>query len=78
MTEEESFAAEAATLEMGNRLVEIAQSMAMLSGGSASAALFQAAMKMIEREMGNEHVVPIAKRWLETVIAAEDKPTGYN
>lgn len=67
-----------ATIDLANQLKEYAECKAILNGGDAASALFGAAMKMIKDELGDEHVVPVAKMWLSTIIAADGAPTAYN
>lgn len=79
MTEEEkAFERDAATLEMGERLADYARSLGMLRDGDPASALIAAAMKVLESELGNEHLFPIMKRWLKTITDWENRTTSYN
>lgn len=74
----DSFGADAATLEMSNAFAAEALSLAAQNGGDPAAALIGAAMKVVKELLGDEHVVPVTKRFLQTIIASDGAPTGYN
>lgn len=67
-----------ATLELANMLKEYAVSKTILNGGDPASALFGAAMKVLQDQHGKDGWIPVAKRWLQTLIDAEGAPTSYN
>lgn len=79
MTKEiDDFDGGAATLQLAHQLKEIAVSKAMLNGGDPASALFGASFRVLQDDHGKDGWLPIAKKWLQTLIASEGAPTAYN
>lgn len=70
----ENFDRSTATLALSDRCKEFAVSASIMEGGDPVSALFGAAIKAIEERLGEEHVLPVAKMFLETVI---DSQSGH-
>ena len=67
-----------ATLVLGNHLKDYAVAKAALDGGDASIALFKAFAGVLQDQYGKDGWLPLAQRFLKTLIDAESAPTAYN
>lgn len=74
----DTFAADNATITMSNELKDAAVRMAAETGGDPAPALFGAAMKALDDQFGKGTWAPLARRWLQTVIDAENGPPTHN
>lgn len=73
----EKFENTAQSIALSNRCKEFAVSMAAVEGGDPASALFGAAIKVIEERFGKEHILPVAKIMLESVVEAERGPGAH-
>lgn len=70
----EKFDRSTATLVLSDRCREFAVSASIIDGSDPVSALFGAAIKTIEERLGQEHVLPVAKMFLETLLDSQGQP----